>query len=89
MDTLERDIRSVTDTDLWQFRLAASKSLVTYTRKRLARQLAATGASIEVVTQAGHLLDPQCIDPGVCPTFCHVQKTEPAATRPGEIYCAC
>ncbi len=69
MDTLERDIRSVTDTDLWQFRLAASKSLVTYTRKRLARQLAATGASIEVVTQAGHLLDPNVLTLGFARRF--------------------
>ncbi len=41
--TLEKDIRSVSDDRLWQFRTAASQSLVAYARKRLAGQLAASG----------------------------------------------
>ncbi len=40
MKTVEQDIRRVSDADLWQFRLAASKSLVAYARERLSRQLA-------------------------------------------------
>ena len=43
--TLEQDIRRVSDARLWQFRTAASKSLVEYARERLSRQLAASGAS--------------------------------------------
>ena len=43
-ETLEQDIRRVSDARLWQFRTAASKSLVEYARERLSRQLAASGA---------------------------------------------
>ena len=48
-ETLEQDIRRVSDARLWQFRTAASKSLVEYARERLSRQLAASGASPEAV----------------------------------------
>ena len=44
-ETLEQDIRRVSDAKLWQFRTAASKSLVEYARERLSYQLAASGAS--------------------------------------------
>ena len=37
-ETLDRDIRRVSDAKLWQFRTAASKSLVEYARERLARR---------------------------------------------------
>jgi starch phosphorylase len=53
--TLEQDIRSIGDGRLWQFRSAASKSLVEYARERLSRQLAASGASDEAVDGAKHL----------------------------------
>ena len=36
-ETLERDIHRVSDAKLWQFRTAASKSLIDYARQRLAR----------------------------------------------------
>jgi starch phosphorylase len=57
-ETLEGNIRSISDADLWQFRIAASKSLVEYARKRLFRELAASGASPEAVDGAKHLFDP-------------------------------
>ena len=38
-ENLEQDIRRVSDATLWQFRTAASKSLVEYARERLSRQL--------------------------------------------------
>ncbi len=37
-ETLGQDIRRVSDAKLWQFRTAASKSLVEYARERLSRQ---------------------------------------------------
>jgi len=67
--TLEQDFRRISDTDLWQFRLAASKALVAYTRQRLSRQLAATGASTEVVANAEHLLDPNVLTLGFARRF--------------------
>lgn len=57
IDTLEQDFRSVSDTQLWRFRTAASHTFVDYVRNRLSRQLAASGASAESVEEAQHLFD--------------------------------
>ncbi len=69
MKTLEQDIRRVSDANLWQFRLAAGKSLVAYARERLSRQLAASGASPEAVNEAKHLLDPNRLTLGFARRF--------------------
>ena len=45
-DNLEQDIRRISDARLWQFRTAASTSLIDYARQRLARHYAAAGASV-------------------------------------------
>ena len=68
-DTLERDIRHVSDTRLWQFRAAASQSLVEYARKRLAGQLDASGASAKSVEAAQHLFDPNALTLGFARRF--------------------
>jgi starch phosphorylase len=60
-ETLEQDIRRVSDVSLWQFRIDASKALVEFARKRLSRQLAASGASPEAVSGARHLFDPNIL----------------------------
>jgi glycogen phosphorylase len=67
--TLDRDIRCVSDASLWQFRIAASKSLVEYTRERLSRQLAVSGASPEAVDEAKHLFDPKALTLGFARRF--------------------
>ena len=56
-DTLEQDMRHVSDTKLWQFRTAASRAFVDYVRERLSRQLAVAGAPAETVEGANHLFD--------------------------------
>ena len=68
-DTLEQDINCVSDADLWQFRLAASKSLGEYARERLSRQLAASGASPKAVAKAEQLLDPNILTLGFARRF--------------------
>ena len=68
-ETLEQDIRRVSDARLWQFRTAASKSLVEYARERLSRQLAASGASPEAVEGAKHLFDPNALTLGFARRF--------------------
>ena len=68
-ETLEQDIRRVPDARLWQFRTAASKSLVEYARERLSRQLAASGASPEAVDAAKHLFDPNALTLGFARRF--------------------
>ena len=68
-ETLEQDIRRVSDARLWQLRTAASKSLVEYARERLSRQLAASGASPEAVDAAKHLFDPNALTLGFARRF--------------------
>jgi starch phosphorylase len=68
-ETLEQDIRRVSDAKLWQFRTAASKSLIDYARQRLARHYAAAGASPEAVEEARHLFDPNALTLGFARRF--------------------
>jgi len=68
-EALEQNIRRVSDVKLWQFRLAASKSLVEYARKRLSSELAASGASSEAVEGAKHLFDPNVLTLGFARRF--------------------
>ena len=68
-EPLEQDIRSVSDASLWQFRIAASKSLVEYARERLSRQLAVAGAPSEAIDEAKHLFDPNALTLGFARRF--------------------
>jgi len=69
METMEQDIRRITDARLWQFRIAASKPLIEYARQRLARHYAAAGASPDAVEQARHLFDPNALTLGFARRF--------------------
>jgi starch phosphorylase len=64
METLEQDIRGISDANLWQFRAAATRSLVEYARERLSRQLAASGSAAEAVDEAKHLFNPDALTLG-------------------------
>jgi len=68
-ETLEQDIRRVSDTSLWQLRTAARTSLIEYARERLARQLAVSGALPDVVESAKHLFDPSALTLGFARRF--------------------
>jgi len=68
-ETLDRDIRRVSDARLWQLRAAAGKSLVEYARERLSRDLAAAGAPPEEVEAAKHLFDPHTLTLGFARRF--------------------
>jgi glycogen phosphorylase len=68
-NTLEGDIRRVSDARLWQCRVAASQSLVEFARERLARDLAASGASSEEVDGVKHLFDPKALTLGFARRF--------------------
>jgi len=67
--TLEEEIRCVSDASLWQFRIGARKSLVEYARERLSGQLASSGASPETVEVAKHLFDPNVLTLGFARRF--------------------
>jgi starch phosphorylase len=68
-DSLERNIRKVSDQKLWQLRTASRKSLVEYGRERLSRQLEASGASLEAAAAVRQLLDPNALTLGFARRF--------------------
>jgi starch phosphorylase len=69
METLDQDILRLSSARLWNFRIAASKSLVEYARARISRQLAAAGAAHDVVDRAKHLFDPNALTLGFARRF--------------------
>ncbi len=68
-ENLGQAIRGVSDIRLWQFRCAASQSLIDYARKQLSLQLAGAGSSPEKVEQAKHLFDPNALTLGFARRF--------------------
>jgi starch phosphorylase len=73
-ETLHRDIRRISDTKLWKFRTAASRSLVEYAREHLSQQLAASGASPEAAEEAKHLFDPDALTLGFARRFASYKR---------------
>ena len=73
-ETLEQDIRRVSDARLWQFRTDASKSLVEYARERLSRQLAISGAPPETVDGVKHLFDCNTLTLGFARRFASYKR---------------
>jgi glycogen phosphorylase len=66
---MEKGLRKVSDSDLWQLRADARKGLVHYVRNRFARQLAGRGASSEDITQASQALDAEALTLGFARRF--------------------
>ncbi len=75
-ENLEQDIRRISDGALWQFRTAASKSLVDYARERLSGQLAASGAPAESIDVAEHLFDPNALTLGFARRFATYKRPD-------------
>jgi len=73
-ETLEQDIRRISDARLWQFRSVASKSLVEFARERLSQQLAVSGASPETVDGAKHLFDCNTLTLGFARRFASYKR---------------
>ncbi len=74
VETLEQDMRRVSDARLWQFRTAASKSLIEYTRERLSRQLTVSGRSLETNNSAKHLFDCNTLTLGFARRFASYKR---------------
>lgn len=73
-ETMEENIRRVSDARLWQFRTTASKSLIDYARKQLSLLLTASGASAEAVDEAKHLFDPNALTLGFARRFASYKR---------------
>ncbi len=68
-ETLEQDMRCVSDASLWQFHNAASTSMIEYARARLSHELAVSGVSAEAVEDAKHLFQPDRLTLGFARRF--------------------
>jgi len=68
-ESLEQDIRRVSDVKLWEFRNTASEHLVEHARERLSLQLASTGTPPEKIEAAKHLFDPNALTLGFARRF--------------------
>ena len=68
-ETLEQDIRRISDSRLWQFRTEACKSLVEYARERLSRQLKESSTPPDALEAAKHLFDPNALTLGFARRF--------------------
>jgi starch phosphorylase len=84
-EPLEQHIRSVSDASLWQFRIAASQSLVEYARERLSWQLTASGASPEAIEEAKHLFDPNVLTLGFARRFATYKRPNLLLHDPGRL----
>jgi starch phosphorylase len=73
-ETLDQDICCVSDARLWQFRTAASRSLVEFAREQLSLQLSISGASSEAVDEVKHLFDPNALTLGFARRFASYKR---------------
>ena len=73
MAGVDKCFRGVSDSDLWQMRASARKSLVHYVRKRYARQLAEQRASADLA-QAAEVLDTDTLTLGFARRFASYKR---------------
>lgn len=76
MQNLEKEISAISDERLWQFRCAARKSLVQYTREKLSRQLASSGSPHVEVVEAGRLFDENILTLGFARRFASYKRPD-------------
>jgi starch phosphorylase len=69
MTDIARHIDQVSDSELWQLRAEARRSLIAYVRKWLHRQLISQGVSQEQVARAEQILDPNTLTLGFARRF--------------------
>ena len=76
MDSMEKEVLAISDDKLWKLRCASRKSLVDYTRNRLARQLEASGSPSTAVEEARHVLDENILTIGFARRFATYKRPD-------------
>ena len=69
LESVEKEVRQLADSDLWEFRAHGRRSLVEFTRKKLGRQRAAEGDSPEELAEASRVFDPDALTLGFARRF--------------------
>ena len=75
-EELEKKIRAVPDTKIWQMRNRVKSHLIDYTRTRLARQLEARGASEDEIERAKSFLNPHALTLGFARRFAAYKRPD-------------
>jgi glycogen phosphorylase len=84
-DHLTQCISGLSDARIWEFRSSSSASLVDYVRRRLSRQLAASGAPAGDVEEAGRLFDPRALIMGFARRFAAYKRPDLLLRDPGRL----
>jgi len=74
MRTIEDDLKQVSDETLWEFRAKGRQKLIRDVRKRLVRQLEATGITDERIREASQALRPEAITIGFARRFASYKR---------------
>ena len=67
--TLEHDIRKISDEKLWEMRTNANKALIEFAREQFSNQLLGSGHSQDTIERAKHLFDPNILTLGFARRF--------------------
>jgi starch phosphorylase len=81
----EAQMLQLSDTQLWEFRRSNSRQLVDFTRARLTRQLAASGASAQVLERARRILDANALTLGFARRFAAYKRPNLLLTDPARL----
>ncbi|MGC1953953.1 MAG: alpha-glucan family phosphorylase [Gammaproteobacteria bacterium] len=74
LQTLESDLKVVSDDVLWALRNRSRVALIQAVRSRVARAVAAHGAKADVVAECGHWLDPNVLTLGFARRFASYKR---------------
>lgn len=75
-EELEKKIRAVPDTKIWQMRNQSRSPLIDHTRSRLVRQLEARGAAEEVIEKSKYFLNPDALTLGFARRFAAYKRPD-------------
>ncbi len=74
LETLEEDLRSVSNQTLWEFRSAGRRRLVDFVRKRLARQQCSRGGKQPCEAECSEVLEPDALTLGFARRFAEYKR---------------
>jgi glycogen phosphorylase len=74
LDTMEEEIRQLSDARLWEMRSVGEESFIAYIRTRYSRQLAAIGRPLQEVESARGILDPSALTLGFARRFVRYKR---------------
>ena len=75
-EELEKKIRAVPDTKIWQMRNQSRSHLIDHTRSRLVRQLEARGTAEEMVEKSKYFLNPDALTLGFARRFAAYKRPD-------------